>query len=200
MVFFIKVIPYDNTSHYPPWHKIPLKAHFQVTETHQRLWFHIIITNKLDFVQFVACRVEAHQGWGCVSARRCDCERWVRLWITKPLIWGDTSLIGTNGGGWPLPNVSTDLTFTKALTGLRFLPTSAFDCVLPWEPGEKVNGFSAAEQCGRALMVVTPGFGGHVEGELDHVVRQKRRNPMLQGDFAALVRPTVFITIMPSGW
>lgn len=110
---FPKVIPYDDTSHYPPWHKPPLKAHFQVTESHQRLRLHIIITNKLDFVQFVACRAEAHQGRSCASARRCDRERRVRLWITKPLIWADTSLIGTNGGGWPLPTTSTDLPFYK---------------------------------------------------------------------------------------
>lgn len=152
-----------------------------MTETHQRLWLHIIITNKLDFLQFVACRAEAHQGRSCISAKRYDRERWVRLWITKPLIWGDTSLIGTNRGGRPLPTMSPDLPFTKELMGLWFLPTSFFACVLPWESGEKVNGFSAVEQCSRSLMVVAPGLRGHVEGELGSMLMQERRRRYASG-------------------
>lgn len=69
--------------------------------------------------------------------------------------------------------MSTDLPFTKVHMGLRLLPTSAFVCVLPWEPGEKGNGFSAVvEQCTRSPMVVAPGLGGHVEGEL--MLEQRR--------------------------
>lgn len=50
------------------------------------------------------------------SARWRDREWWVRLWITKPLIWGDTSLIGTNGGAGPPAAVSWP-PFAEALIG-----------------------------------------------------------------------------------
>lgn len=126
-------------------------------------------------MQFVACRAEAHQEQSCTSARRCDREQWVRMWITKSLIWGDTSLIETNGGGWPLPFTSTDLPFTKTLMGLWFLLTGAFACVLPWEPGEKVNRFSVVEHHSRSLMVVAPGLVGHVEVELGNMLMEEQR-------------------------
>lgn len=69
--------------------------------------------------------------------------------------------------------MSTDLPFTTAFIALWFLPTSA--CVLPWELGEKVNGFSIVEQSSRSLMVAAPGLRGHVERELDSIVRQEWR-------------------------